>query len=286
MYNCLSLLLLLIPFSSSSSSPASAVTPIKIMCIGDSITAGAFSSGNNATYPSVLQRLLDAQYGAGIYKVYNYGASGATMLARSDDPYWTRGPYIGLFGKNGPPDIAVIMFGTNDAKGAPCDVATDCPKDYVNPQNWQSVSKECDICSLSNDPTTSCTKTCGFAQDYTEFVGHILQYELGVKKIYLAVPPPLHRASWMGMNQTVINDILPMLIPNIAKANNVTGVINVFEGMGGTSDWRNTFPSKCTQNSTYKECNWWCDGQSCDQCHPNDNGYAQLAHVVKNGLGL
>ena len=53
------------------------------------------------------------------------------------------------------------------------------------------------------------------------------------------------------MNQTVINDILPMLIPNIAKANNVTGVINVFEGMGGTSDWRNTFPSLTIYNEYF-----------------------------------
>ena len=31
---------------------------------------------------------------------------------------------------------------------------------------------------------------------------------------------------------------------------------------------------------------WWCDAQSCDQCHPNDNGYAHLASALYKGLAL
>ena len=33
-------------------------------------------------------------------------------------------------------------------------------------------------------------------------------------------------------------------------------------------------------------CAWWCDEQSCDQCHPNNNGYIQMATLMKKGLGL
>jgi hypothetical protein len=46
--------------------PADAIT---IGCIGDSITAGAHSSGGNHTYPSQMQVALDAKYGSGEYSV-------------------------------------------------------------------------------------------------------------------------------------------------------------------------------------------------------------------------
>ena len=58
--------------------------------------------------------------------------------------------------------------------------------------------------------------------------------------------------------------------------------------MGGVPNWQATFPVSCSLESakTYKPCAWWCDTQSCDQCHPDDNGYVQLATTVKAGLGL
>ena len=49
------------------------------------------------------------------------------------------------------------------------------------------------------------------------------------------------------------------------------------------------FPPKCTkQNSpTDKtDCALWCDDQSCDPCHPNNNGYVKMASIMKQGLGL
>jgi len=36
----------------------------------------------------------------------------------------------------------------------------------------------------------------------------------------------------------------------------------------------------------FTPCAYWCDEQHCDQCHPNDVGYAHLATVVQKGLGL
>lgn len=58
---------------------------IAVGCVGDSITAGAHSSGGNHTYPGQLQELL----GDG-YKVTNLGACGSTMLKHGDSPYWKR----------------------------------------------------------------------------------------------------------------------------------------------------------------------------------------------------
>ena len=31
-------------------------------------------------------------------------------------------------------------------------------------------------------------------------------------------------------------------------------------------------------------CAWWCDAQACGNCHPNDNGYTNLAKTVLAGL--
>ncbi|MCE9612830.1 MAG: chitobiase/beta-hexosaminidase C-terminal domain-containing protein [Lentisphaerae bacterium] len=79
--------------------------PIKVACIGDSITAGA--------YPGLLQTLLGAAY-----QVENDGVSGTTMLKQGDFSYWSVGklPSVAAF----QPDIVTIKLGTNDTK----------------PQNW------------------------------------------------------------------------------------------------------------------------------------------------------
>ena len=96
--------------------PAGAQTPaspIKVACVGDSITAGVGSSAPQNDYPSLLGDLL----GPG-YDVVNFGESGATLLKHGDSPYQQRGSYgrSAAFG----PNIVIILLGTNDSK----------------PQNW------------------------------------------------------------------------------------------------------------------------------------------------------
>ena len=60
--------------------------PIKIACVGDSITAGAHASNASMAYPEQLQRLLDPT----MYAVTNLGACGSTMQKKGDSPYWQR----------------------------------------------------------------------------------------------------------------------------------------------------------------------------------------------------
>ena len=58
--------------------------------------------------------------------------------------------------------------------------------------------------------------------------------------------------------------------------------IDIFTGMGG-SNWETpAFPKSCTLDTakTYKPCAWWCDAQSCDQCHPNNNG-CECASIIR-----
>lgn len=84
--------------------------PIKVACIGDSITFGA-NADNSYTdsYPAQLQKLL-----GGGYNVMNFGKSGATLRDSADDPYRKCDEYRGV--KLFAPDISIIMLGSNDSK--------------------------------------------------------------------------------------------------------------------------------------------------------------------------
>jgi len=91
-----------------------AAEPVRVACIGDSITAGAGIRDRKMHYPAQLGRLL----GEG-YKVINCGNSGSTMLKKGDKPFWNQRQWKAALEFN--PNIVVIKLGTNDSK----------------PQNWR-----------------------------------------------------------------------------------------------------------------------------------------------------
>jgi acyl-CoA thioesterase I len=86
--------------------------PIKVACVGDSIT-------QNSGWSDKLGVLLGANYTS-----TNYGVSGTTLLKKGDVTYWTTGAFTQSHSSN--PDIVVIMLGTNDSK----------------PQNWNTHKGE------------------------------------------------------------------------------------------------------------------------------------------------
>lgn len=91
---------------------AEAGEPVRVACVGDSITYG-FTSSNAAlhSYPSQLQNLL----GDG-YEVSNYGKTGYTLMKSGDKPYWGTTEHTNSLNSN--PDIVILMLGTNDSKAA------------------------------------------------------------------------------------------------------------------------------------------------------------------------
>jgi lysophospholipase L1-like esterase len=96
--------------------------PVRVACIGDSITYAA-AGGDRATtaYPAQLQ----AKLGDG-FEVKNFGVSGATMLKSGNKPYWTLQAFEDA--KAFEPDIVTIKLGTNDSK----------------PVNWNAAEYERD----------------------------------------------------------------------------------------------------------------------------------------------
>ena len=79
-----------------------AAAPIKVACVGDSITQNSGWSDK-----------LGAKLGAG-YTSTNYGVVGTTLLKKGDNPYWATPQFTQSHSTN--PDIVVIMLGTNDSK--------------------------------------------------------------------------------------------------------------------------------------------------------------------------
>jgi len=86
--------------------------PVKLACVGDSITQGVGAKGN--AYPKQLQALVGEKW-----KVGNFGVSGRTLMDKGDFPYMNEKAYQNALGMH--PDVVIIMLGTNDTK----------------PQNWK-----------------------------------------------------------------------------------------------------------------------------------------------------
>jgi acyl-CoA thioesterase I len=75
-------------------------SPIRVACVGDSIT-------EDSEYPSDLQTLLGANYSVG-----NFGSRGSTVLTNSWKPYIYQ-PELWK-AESFQPDVVVVMLGTND----------------------------------------------------------------------------------------------------------------------------------------------------------------------------
>lgn len=228
---------------------------VRIACVGDSITAGFRATDRNHTYPSQLQNLLDDAFGDDTYSVTNLGAVGACMEKGTDYSYENWPQMKALLGSLW--HIIIIMLGTNDAKG------------FVN---------------------TCITDTnCKFIIDYKEFISVCSQLgpaEGQPPKIFVMTPPPLMMANagGFGLDQTEINSDLPQIIPQLLDQSAVTGFIDIFRNLGGVSDWYTQWPPQCSLQSPELACQWFCNLDTCDQIHPNNDGYRHIAEVVIDGM--
>jgi lysophospholipase L1-like esterase len=100
--------------------------PVKIACVGDSITQGA-GLAITENYPTRLQRLLGS---TNQYLVRNFGVGGRTLLKKGDFPYWKEPAFTNS--QTFQPDIVIIQLGTNDGK----------PYNWIHGTNFISEYKE------------------------------------------------------------------------------------------------------------------------------------------------
>lgn len=94
--------------------------PVKIACIGNSVTYGyGHKAPQFTSYPSQLQKLLGEKY-----SVKNFGHSGATLLRKGHNPYCKTKAFEEALAFR--PDVAVIELGLND----------------TDPRNWPAYGDE------------------------------------------------------------------------------------------------------------------------------------------------
>jgi len=203
---------------------------IRIAAVGDSITRGHPLRGSNLqfNYPCTLQRLL----GEDKYVVFNFGAGGNTMLKASppalyaNKSFWNSSQYTKAMAVQ--PHIVLIMLGTNDA------VKTI----------WSAIGDN-------------------YPRDYADMVGEFKSLPSS-PRVFSMSSPPLYNGNFAGINQTVVNRVLPGLVDSIAASAQLPAVVPVFEGMGGI-------------NLTHHDWFW---GNGSYGCHPNMQGYQALSSIV------
>jgi lysophospholipase L1-like esterase len=101
-----------VAFAAGPINPDNYMAPVRVACVGDSITLGV-GADSGKSYPSQLQAILGNKW-----QVKNFGLGGRTLLKKGDYPYWINQGFKDA--QNFKPDVVIIMLGTNDTK----------------PQNW------------------------------------------------------------------------------------------------------------------------------------------------------
>jgi lysophospholipase L1-like esterase len=88
--------------------PSHFTAPIRVACVGASITAGAGAAPHHS-FPDQMQALLGPQW-----QVRNFGVSGRTVLKKGDHPYSNEKAFTAAQAYK--PDVVIICLGSNDTK--------------------------------------------------------------------------------------------------------------------------------------------------------------------------
>jgi acyl-CoA thioesterase-1 len=100
--------------------------PIRLACIGDSITFGyGIQDREKNCYPAQLAVMLGSRW-----DVRNFGVSGTTLLKKGDRPYWNQGAFKKALDFN--PNVVIIMLGTNDSKPINWKYKDEYVGDYID----------------------------------------------------------------------------------------------------------------------------------------------------------
>ena len=168
---------------------------ISIACVGDSITYGVgVTSPTTQSYPAKLQQLLGTNYAVG-----NYGVSGTTLLKEGDMPYWNTAAFAVSHGRPTPPNIVIIMLGSNDSK----------------PQNWVYGTN--------------------FYAEYAQFVATYTNLSPS-PRVLICTPPPVFNNGNYNINPGVVATNISPLIRELGT-NLDLQVIDMQQLLAGHSEW-------------------------------------------------
>lgn len=131
--------------------------PVRIVCIGDSITGVYYHSGGRRAYSEMLQLALQQLYPQTKLSVHNAGISGDTTtggLKRLERDVLAHKPHL-----------VTIMFGMNDLVGTPVDVFKKNLREMIT--RCQKAGAEVVLCtqnSIVETPQRPCARLAEFTQ--------------------------------------------------------------------------------------------------------------------------
>lgn len=186
--------------------------PIRVACVGDSITYGyGIKDRAHNSYPSQLAKML----GDG-WEVRNFGVNGATLLKRGDRPYFKQKAHEEALDFK--PDIVVIMLGTNDSKHrGPGSLEAD---HAVN--NWQYKAD--------------------YVPDYETLISEFRKANPRVK-VFVCLPTPCFPGRWGINNKTIHDEIIPR-VRKVARRMHAK-IIDLYSALSGKG---NLFPDTVHPN--------------------------------------
>ncbi len=135
--------------------------PVRIVCIGDSITGVYYHSGGRRAYPEMLQIALQQLYPQAQLTVKNAGISGDTTtggLKRLERDVLAHKP-----------QLVTIMFGMNDLVGTPVDVFKKNLREMI--ARCRTSGAEVVLCtqnSIVETPQRPCARLAEFTQAIRE----------------------------------------------------------------------------------------------------------------------
>jgi acyl-CoA thioesterase-1 len=181
----------------------SAQTPIRVACVGDSITYGSgLKDRMNNSYPTWLGRWLGPDY-----DVRNFGHSGATLLNKGDLPYVQQKEHEEAIAFK--PDVVVIMLGTNDSKHHGGGLAGT----NNVAENWQYKAD--------------------YVPDYEALIAEFRKANPAAK-VYVCYPTPCFPGRWGIDDKTIHHEVIP-LVRQIAHQSNAT-IIDLNKPFSGKKD--------------------------------------------------
>ena len=188
--------------------------PVRVACVGDSITWGyGISNRQSNSYPAQLAVRLGTNW-----DVRNFGVNATTLLHQGDRPYVKQAAYTRALAFK--PDVVVIDFGANDSKH-PGDGSLEADQ-AIN--NWQYKTN--------------------FVHDYEEMIAAFRQANPQAR-IFICLPTPDYPGRWGINDKTIRVEMIPM-IRQAARESKVV-VIDLYTALSGRKE---LFPDTVHPNAT------------------------------------
>ncbi len=172
--------------------------PVRIVCIGDSITGVYYHSGGRRAYPEMLQLALQQLYPQAQLTVKNAGISGDTTtggLKRLERDVLAHKPHL-----------VTIMFGMNDLVGTPVDVFKKNLREMI--ARCQKSGAEVALCTQNSIVETPQRPSARLAE-FTQAIRDVAKDEALVVADCFAAFEAVHAADAAEWNLLLSDTIHP-----------------------------------------------------------------------------